>query len=206
MSWKGTKNLADGCGAAARERSPQWPSWPQWQTTSRLGSCQERRARCVPNPKSARIGKCAHESGRSAPALERFAPVDAVGVERFAPGGGAIWLTRLGPHFPPSSGQPSASNPYRARIGNDHLGRECIHETASACHHTSRRTTAGSGGRGHARRPRLTGESPSEPRCRPRLSDFTRSRCSSRQQCHPQRRVIQCRAWKQHSPSGLRLI
>ena len=43
-------------------------------------------------PKRARIGKFAHESGRSRPALERFAPVEAVrwsdspqGVERFAP-------------------------------------------------------------------------------------------------------------------------
>jgi hypothetical protein len=36
-------------------------------------------------PKRARIGKFAHESGRSAPALERFAPVEAGGVERFAP-------------------------------------------------------------------------------------------------------------------------
>ncbi len=39
--------------------------------------------------KSARIGKFAHESGRSAQALERFAPVEAGGVERFAPGDGA---------------------------------------------------------------------------------------------------------------------
>ena len=43
----------------------------------------------MPNPKKAPIGNCAHESGRSAPALERFAPVEAGGVERFAPGGGA---------------------------------------------------------------------------------------------------------------------
>ena len=64
----------------------------------------------------------------------------------------------------------TGSREVRARIGNDNLGRECFHETASACHQTSRRTTAGSGGRGHARRPRLTGESPSEPRSRPRLS------------------------------------
>ncbi len=48
--------------------------------------------------KRARIGKFAHESGRSASALERFAPVEAVGVERFAPGGGAIRPTRQPAH------------------------------------------------------------------------------------------------------------
>jgi hypothetical protein len=47
-------------------------------------------------PKRARIGKFAHESGRSAPALERFAPVEAGGVERFAPGGGAIRTAAYG--------------------------------------------------------------------------------------------------------------
>jgi hypothetical protein len=94
MSWKANEKPCRRVGAAAHERSPQWPSWPQWQPTSRLGSCRDSRAHLVPNLQKAPIGKCAHESGRGAPALERFAPVEAGGVERFAPGGGAIRPTR----------------------------------------------------------------------------------------------------------------
>ena len=163
-------------------------------------------------PKRARIGKCAHESGRSAPALERFAPVEAGGwsdsprgMERF---GSPAW--GLTPPRPRGSPPPQTGITHESGIARTNReqpsGRERFHETASACHQTSHRTTAESGGCGHARRLRLIGDSPGEIRSRPRLSDFTRSRCSSRQHCHPQRRVIQCHAWKQRSPSGLRLI
>jgi hypothetical protein len=55
--------------------------------------------------KRARIGKFAHESGRSASALERFAPVEAGGVERFAPveAGGVE-------RFAPLGSPPTTSN------------------------------------------------------------------------------------------------
>ena len=66
--------------------------------------------------KRARIGKCAHETGRSAPALERFAPVEARGVERFAPGGGAIRSTRQLAHRLKVESRTNREK--RARIGN----------------------------------------------------------------------------------------
>ena len=67
-SWKGTKNRADGYGAAARARSPQW------RPTSRLGSCPKTFASSVPMLQKAPIGKGAHESGKTDPGVERFAP------------------------------------------------------------------------------------------------------------------------------------
>ena len=92
------------------------PSGPHGPSGNRpRGSAHDREYMHIPcqTPKRARIGKFAHESGRSAPALERFAPVGVggwsdspQGVERFAPPATPVWaalrdsLGLIGPQRP----------------------------------------------------------------------------------------------------------
>ena len=161
---KGTKNRADGYGAAARVRSP---SWPLWLVATDLAARLMSGSKCTSRAKP----RSAHESGNSRTnregSLLRWSDSLQLrpGGGAIRPVGGAIRPTRQPAHC--LKWQSRTNREIRALIGNGaHESGTAVHEidSAAAC---GRRTPGG------WRRRRRTRSTPApEIRSRPRFLEL----------------------------------